>query len=206
VTLPQPPLLLITDRQQARGPLNGILDAAFAAGCRWASLREKDLPAHIQVTLARRLKLIAQHYGARLTLHGDPALAEAAGLDGVHLPAGGDVAAARRLLGPDVLIGMSVHRVDELTQLDAAMLDYVIAGPAFATLSKPGYGPFLGPEGVTAMTRATSLPVIPVGGIEADNIGALVAAGAAGVAVMGGVMRAAHPEEQTRHLLAALSS
>ena len=81
-------LLLVTDRKQAAGPLAGILDDAFAAGCRWASLREKDLPAEEQVQLARDLLALARRFGARLTLHGDPNLAFAAGVDGVHLPAG----------------------------------------------------------------------------------------------------------------------
>lgn len=205
MSLPRPPLLLITDRQQAKGPLISVLEAAFAAGCRWASLREKDLAPHLQVTLARRLSPLARRYGARLTLHGDPALARAAGLDGAHLPAGADVAAARRLLGPQALVGISVHRAEEAGRLDPGLLDYVIAGPAFATLSKPGYGPVLGPTGLAAIARATPLPVVAVGGIEADNAGDLIAAGAAGLAVMGGIMRAVHPGKETRCLLAALA-
>ena len=96
-------LLLVTDRRQAAAPLSDMLGAAFAAGCRWASLREKDLPAEEQVQLARELLPLARRFGARLTLHGDPNLALAAGVDGVHLPAGGDVAAARAALGPDAL-------------------------------------------------------------------------------------------------------
>ena len=116
-------LLLVTDRKQAARSLAGILGDAFAAGCRWASLREKDLPAEEQVQLARDLLALARRFGARLTLHGDPNLAFAAGVDGVHLPAGGDVAAARAALGPDALIGISIHSVAEARVMDRT-IDY----------------------------------------------------------------------------------
>jgi thiamine-phosphate pyrophosphorylase len=101
------------------------------------------------------------------------------------------------------LVGLSVHAGDEVAALDAAPLDYLVAGPAFATESKPGYGPFLGPAGVQALARATRHPVVAIGGIDAGNAPDLLNAGAAGVAVMGGVMRAADPGDAVRALLAA---
>ena len=78
MSLPDPPLLVITDREQAAKPLPDMLDAVFAAGCRWASLREKDLPAAAQIALAKILLPVARIWQARLTLHGDPAIAKAA--------------------------------------------------------------------------------------------------------------------------------
>jgi thiamine-phosphate pyrophosphorylase len=201
--LPQPPLLLVTDRTQARTPLTGIAAAAFSAGCRWLSIREKDLPPAEQLALAKELLPVARRFGARLTLHGHPSLAREAGLDGVHLPAGGDVHAARRLLGEGALIGISVHAPGETRALQT---DYVIAGPAFVTASKPGYGPALGAAGVAAIVAATPVPVVALGGIEADLIPGLLAAGVAGIAVMGLVMRAANPGEVTARLLKALSA
>ena len=83
--LPNPPLLLVTDRTQARLPLEEIVERACAGGCRWVSLREKDLPAAAQVPLARKLKPIARRFGARLTLHGDAALAMELGCGAVLL-------------------------------------------------------------------------------------------------------------------------
>ena len=204
MTLPDPPLLLVTDRRQALGSLADVLAAAFAGGCRWASLREKDLPADEQVLLLQSLLPLARAAGARLTLHGDAVLAQAAGADGVHLGAGGDVAAARALLGPHALVGLSVHAGDDLAALDAGALDYIVAGPAYPTESKPGYGPFLGPEGIAALVRATSVPVIAIGGIDGANARALCEAGAAGIAVMGGVMRASDPAAEVRQLIAAV--
>jgi thiamine-phosphate pyrophosphorylase len=206
VNLPDPPLLLVTDRRQARLPLKDVVERACAAGCRWVSLREKDLPADAQVALARILMPIAQRFGARLTLHGDAALARAAGLDGVHLSAHGDGAAARVTLGPHALVGISIHSFAEAMTIDAAVIDYAVAGPAYLTASKPGYGPALGPDGLATICRATSVPVVAIGGIEADNVSAIIAAGAAGVAVMGSVMRSAEPCKAIDALLAALVS
>jgi thiamine-phosphate pyrophosphorylase len=203
--LPSPPLLLVTDRQQARAPLDGIVGAAFAAGCRWASLREKDLPPAEQVALAERLLPVARSWQARLTLHGDPGLAREAGLDGVHLSAGGNPALARQLLGNGALIGISIHTAAEAEILDPAAVDYAIAGPAYATASKPGYGPFLGPSGIRDICRATSVSIIAIGGITADRVAEMQDAGAAGVAVMGGIMRASDPTDEVRRLLAAMT-
>ncbi|WP_029004631.1 thiamine phosphate synthase [Azorhizobium doebereinerae] len=200
--LPSPPLLLITDRTQARGDLGGILAAAFGAGLRWVSVREKDLPEAEQVALVRALLPVAHAYGARLKLHGSAALAAAAGADGVHLPAGADAAAARALLGPAALVGLSIHSEAEAAAAPAGV-SYLIAGPAFLTASKPGYGPALGPEGLARLARATARPLLALGGIDAATLAACRACGIAGAAVMGGIMRAADPAAEARALIAA---
>jgi thiamine-phosphate pyrophosphorylase len=206
VRVPVPRLLLVTDRTQAPLPLEHVVEHACAGGCRWVSLREKDLPADKQIALARSLMPIAQRFGARLTLHGHADLAHAAGLDGVHLPAAGDAAAARAMLGPHALIGISIHSAAEAAALDPAVVDYAVAGPAYLTASKPGYGPALGPDGVAAICRAAQVPVVAIGGIEPENAAAVMATGAAGIAVMGSVMRAPDPGTAIEDLLAALAS
>jgi thiamine-phosphate pyrophosphorylase len=206
VKLPDPALLLITDRRQARTPIADIVEAACAAGCRWFSVREKDLPADEQVALAESLLPITRRFGARLMLHGDAALARAARLDGVHLPAGGDAAHARALLGGERLLGISIHGAAQAARLDPALVDYAIAGPAYETESKPGYGPALGAQGIAAIAAAAGVPMLAIGGIDADKISGLVRAGAAGVAVMGAVMRARAPGEEIKRLLAALAA
>lgn len=204
--LPVPPLLLATDRSQARLSLEDIVARACAGGCRWVSLREKDLPADEQITLARTLAPIAQRYGARLTLHGEPDLARAADLRGVHLSARGDAAAARAMVGPQALVGISVHSAAEAAALDPRVIDYAIAGPAYLTASKPGYGPALGADGLAAICHAAPVPVVAIGGIEAENIGDVIKTGVAGVAVMGSVMRSAEPDKTIKDLLAALAT
>ena len=205
VQLPDPPLLLVTDRRQARRPLPEIVRSALAAGCRWVSLREKDLPRDEQILLARSLARTAHACGARLTLHGEPALAKAAGVDGVHLPSGSDTAAARRLLGPGKLVGVSIHTVTEAEAIAPAFVDYAVAGPAFETASKPGYGPEIGGKVLFEMARTARVPVLAIGGINAARLGELIAAGAAGVAVMGSIMRAVDPAQQIRVLIATLN-
>jgi thiamine-phosphate pyrophosphorylase len=204
VRIPVPPLLLVTDRSQARLPLEDVIERACAGGCRWVSVREKDLPADEQIALARSLAPIAQRYGARLTLHGDADVARTAGVDGVHLSAAGDAAAARAILGPHALVGISVHSAAEAAALDPRNVDYAIAGPAYLTASKPGYGPALGPDGLAAICRVAPVPIIAIGGIATDNASIVMPAGVAGVAVMGSVMRSAEPDKTIKDLLDAL--
>src|SRR5260370_20452924 len=107
--LPDPGLLPVTGRHQARLRLADIVRAALSAGCRWVSVREKDLSDEDQIALALTLLPIARRHGACLTLHGDAALAKACGSDGVHLSAGRDPAASPTPLGPGQLIRASVH-------------------------------------------------------------------------------------------------
>lgn len=202
--LPDPPLLLVTDRRQARHPLADIVAAALTGGCRWISLREKDLPEDEQVPLARTLCRLAHKSSARVMLHGEASLAKLAGADGVHLPSGSDPATARALLGPEKLVGVSIHTVSEAASIDPAMVDYALAGPAFETPSKPGYGPEIGRKGLFEIARAAGVPVLAIGGINTARVAEVIAAGCAGVAVMGGVMRAADPQHEVGALIATL--
>ena len=200
--LPDPPLLLITDRRQTLLPLADVVRAALATGCRWVSVREKDLSEVDQVALARVLLSIARRHGACLTLHGDAALAKASGADGVHLPAGSDPIASRAMLGPAKLIGLSLHTVTEAAAIDPNVVDYAIVGPIFETPSKPGYGPGIGRKGLVEIARAASVPVLAIGGLNATRAAEVLAAGPVGIAVMGGVMRAADPGQEVKALLA----
>jgi thiamine-phosphate pyrophosphorylase len=174
----------------------------IAAGCRWVSVREKDLSEDNQVALVQALLPIAWRDGARVSLHGDPALAKAANADGVHLSARNDPIAARELLGANKLIGVSIHTVTEAEAIDPGAVDYAIAGPAFETASKPGYGPEVGRKGLAEIAAAAHVPVLAIGGINAMRAAEVLAAGPAGVAVMGGVMRAVDPRQEMKALLA----
>ena len=84
------------------------------------------------------------------------------------------------------------------------VVDYALAGPAFETASKPGYGPEIGRKALAEIARVARVPVLAIGGINAARVGEVIAAGAAGVAVMGGVMRAADPAQEVRALIATL--
>jgi thiamine-phosphate pyrophosphorylase len=204
VTLPDPPLLVVTDRRQARRPLAEVVGRALVAGCRWVSLREKDLPDDEQVPLARSLLPLFRRHDACLMVHGEAALAKLTGADGVHLPSGSDPIAARALIGRDKLLGISIHTVTEAEAVDPAVVDYVLAGPAFETVSKPGYGPEIGRKGLFEMARAARVPLLAIGGINTVRVAEVIAAGCAGVAVMGGVMRATDPGLEVGALVATL--
>ncbi len=202
--LPSPPLLVITDRLQARSPLEEIAEAAFAAGCRWLSLREKDVSAAERLRLLARLAGIGSRYNAVVGVHDDLAAASAVSGAALHLPADGDPAAARRALGPDRLIGLSAHGGDALAGPAVAGADYMTLSPMRPTGSKPGYGPALGATGVANAVARAALPVVALGGIVPVDIPAYLRAGAAGVAVMGGVMGAEHVGAAIRALLGQL--
>jgi thiamine-phosphate pyrophosphorylase len=181
--LPDPPLLLITDRHQAGGDLVTVVAACVAAGCRWVSLREKDLPRDHQSALLMRLRPVLAQVGGVLTVHGDMALGSLC--NGVHLPDGGDIVTARTLLGPHALIGASCHDRDGVAAAARNGADYATLSPIFMTPSKPGYGPALGPTVLSGLP----LPTLALGGVDGGNAGACIGAGAAGVAVMGTIMR-----------------
>lgn len=199
--LPRPPLLLITDRVQAKSGLVDVVGQACAAGCRWVSLREKDLSAVEQQELFAQLRAATRPFDVTLTLHGEPGLALAAGADGVHLPDGHDACAARALLGAFALVGLSVHRVADAAAVPAGAVDYITASPVFLTASKPGHGPALGRAGLERFVVASPVPVIALGGITQDTVTVCAEAGAAGVAIMGDVMRASMPQAQVTGLL-----
>lgn len=203
--IPTPPLLVISDRSQARLPLGEIAAAAFAGGCRWFSLREKDLPVAERRALLAELVALGREWGATVTVHDDIEAAVATGADGVHLPGGSDSGAARLLL-LGKLIGASAHSATEAASLIAAGADYVTMSPVFLTDSKPGYGPAIGLDGLAAAVAAAKGPVIALAGITPASAAACLKVGAAGIAVMGEVMRAADPEATVRALVAALAA
>jgi thiamine-phosphate pyrophosphorylase len=203
--LPSPPVLVISDRSQATRPLVEMAEAAFRGGCRWFSLREKDLPADERRELLRVLVVLGHTYGATVIVHDDIAAAVATGAGGVHLPGGGDPKAARLLL-PSGLIGVSAHSPLEAAAQLAAGADYATLSPIFLTRSKPGYGPAIGLDALEEAARLAPGPVVALGGIDESNLAACLASGARGIAVMGEIMRAADPEAATRSLLDACHS
>jgi thiamine-phosphate pyrophosphorylase len=193
VKLPDPPILVITDRRQARRPLEDIAAAIFAAGGRWLSLREKDLDAAERTALLARLVALGRAHDAVVTVHEDVSAALASGAAGVHLPAGVLPLGARRALGAAALIGASAHDAAALPVLAAEGADYATLSPIFPSASKPGYGPALGLDRLARAAAAAPLALVALGGIDGRNAASCVAAGAAGIAVMGGIMAAGDP-------------
>jgi thiamine-phosphate pyrophosphorylase len=204
VRLPVPPLLVISDRHQARRPLDEVAEAIFAGGCRWLSLREKDLPAAERRALLNALVLIGRRWKATVTVHEDVEAAVMAGAGGVHLPSAGHPEAARARL-PAGLIGASAHSAAEASALLHSGADYVTISPVFITASKPGYGPAIGLDGLAEIGAQVPGPIIALGGIDAVNARPCLSAGASGIAVMGEVMRATDPRAVVETMLTALS-
>lgn len=202
--LPDPPLLVITDRRQAHAPLEAVTAAVFAAGGRWLLLREKDLAPLERIALLQRLSVLGRAYGAMVTVSADLAAAQVAGV-GVHLPAGADPVAARRQLGSATLIGCSAHNLIEALRAEDGGADYVTLSPLFESASKPGYGPALGLEGLRRVAQEIAVPVIALGGIGPGDARRCLRAGAAGVAVMGGIMRAKDPGAALHAYLATIT-
>jgi thiamine-phosphate pyrophosphorylase len=195
------PLLVITDRHQARHAIETIAEAVAQAGGRWLLLRDKDLEPAERRGLARRLCDVARRHGMHLSVGRDVDLAADCGAS-VHLQSAAAVGAARQRLGPGALIGVSAHGRGDVEAAAAAGADYVTLSPIFLTASKPGYGPALG---VAAIREAAKLriAIVALGGVTADCVRPCLDSGSAGVAVMGEIMRSDDPGRSVGGLLAA---
>ena len=193
---------LITDRHQvpAGRTLLETVEAALQGGVRAVQLREKDLPAAELLPLATELRVLTRRFAARLLINDRIDVALAVAADGVHL--GGHslpAAVARRLLGPQRLIGVSTHRPAEIAAAAAAGANFVTFGPVFATPSKRTYGQPLGLEALRLACQNSPLPVFALGGIKPCHLGDLRAAGVAGVAVISALIATPDPFSSARH-------
>jgi thiamine-phosphate diphosphorylase len=174
--------VLLTDRRQARRPLVEVVEAAACGGVRRVVLREKDMDPGERAALAAALRAVLADAGGQLIVAG----ADPLGGGAVHLAAAGPYPP------PDLpLVGRSCHDEAELSRLSTE--HYAMVSPVFPTPSKPGYGPPLGLDGLARLAARSPVPVLALGGITPDNAAGCLAAGAAGVAVMGAVMRADDP-------------
>ena len=172
-----PRLFVVTDRTQAAGPLADVVAAAVAAGARAILLRDRDLPDDERAALAAELRAVLDPVGGLLVTAGP------AGSDAAHLAAADPFPDPR-----PALVGRSCHSAAELAQARAEGCDWAFLSPVFPTASKPGYGPALGVEGF-ARLLPLGPPAYALGGVGPGDVPALLAAGAAGIAVMGPVMR-----------------
>ena len=202
------PLYVILDREAARGrDLLRLLDAVLAGGCRMVQLREKHMPPAELYPLAGALSERCRRAAAVFIINDRADLALALGADGLHvgqddLPA----AAARRLLPPGTILGVSIHDPRQARQALADGADYIAVGSIFPTDTKAGFQ-LVGPD-LLRMLRRDEIPVplVGIGGITADNVDQVIAAGADGVAVISAVCAAADPEEATRRLTERLEA
>ena len=181
------------------------LEQAIRGGVDIVQLRMKEAADDDVLAVARRYAEICRAHGVMFILNDRPDLVAAAGADGVHV--GQDdlpVAEARRLVGPDRLVGLSTHSPD---QIDAAarhhQIDYIGVGPVHATPTKPGR-PAVGLDLVRYATAHAATPFFAIGGIDEDNIATVRAAGARRVAVVRALTQADDPQAAARTLRAAV--
>jgi thiamine-phosphate pyrophosphorylase len=182
--------MLVTDRHRCGPhPLIEAIDLAVAAGVDALQLREKDLEAGELYELALVCRRITAGRCA-FVVNGRVDVALATGADGVHLPERGlPIEAVHRIAPAGFLVGRSVHSVSGALEAETQGAGYVQLGTIFDTDSKPGLES-AGVELVRKTANAIHIPCLAVGGIDAQNAGTVLAAGAQGVAVVSAILGA----------------
>ncbi len=183
-----------------------VLAAALRGGVDALQVREKSAAAVEVWQLTLAAARLARRHGALVLVNDRVDVAVATAAHGVHLAARSlPPEVARSLLRPGQLVGCSVHSVEEAVAAARAGADYVTFGHVYDTSSKPG----LPPRGVSELARvveAVPIPVLAIGGINADNVARVLATGCAGIAVISAIQGEAEPEEAARRLRAALDA
>ncbi len=172
-------------------PLVEVLTVAAEAGAPLFQYRNKAASMKEAYGEALALRQAAAKAGVLFIVNDRCDLALAVDADGVHLGQGDlPLDLARRVMGPDKLIGISTHNLDQVRDATAGKPDYLGFGPIFTPGSKQDHDPVVGLEGLRAMRRLTSLPVFAIGGIQIDQAGEVMRAGANGVAVISAILKA----------------
>ena len=224
-------LYVITDRHRcAPTGLLTVISELLDAGVRAIQLREKDLDAPALYQLAKPIAERCRRYDAALFINGNVKVALDVGAAGVHLPAyaiarlksaptegdgrvrvksaategNGPVGALCKRASETLQIGCSIHNFDEAKKREAEGADFITYSPIYLTVSKPGYGPAVGVANLARLAKQVKLPIFALGGITPARVAACMAAGAAGIAVMSGVMSPTGAGEQAKRYLDAL--
>lgn len=197
-----PSLLVLTDRRVSAAAgrcLTATVEAALDGGAPAVLLREKDLSPARRLAVGESVAAVVRAAGALLLVASDLDLARHLDADGVHLAAGDPGPT-----GPagSRLVGRSCHDALDVGGAVAEGMDHVTVSPVHPTTSKPGYGPPLGTAGLSTLVAvAAPTPVYALGGVTPAATPACLAAGASGIAVMGGVMGAPDPARTVASLL-----
>ncbi|MDQ7029287.1 MAG: thiamine phosphate synthase [Ardenticatenia bacterium] len=184
----------------------GVVRAALRGGATVVQLREKKTSTQRLIELGQALLQVTRPAGVPLIVNDRVDVALAVNADGVHvgqedMPA----ALARRLIGPDKILGVSAETVEQALMAQRDGADYLGVGDVYGTTTKPDAGPPIGLEGLRRVAQAVHIPVVGIGGITPDNAADVVAHGAEGVAVISAVFGAPDPEEAVRRLREAVA-
>lgn len=199
-------LYLILDPSVSRDrPLSQSLTQSARAGMRMIQYRSKTASMKEAYTEALPLRKLAAELGVLFIVNDRCDLALAVDADGVHLGQGDlPLDLARKVMGPEKLIGISTHNPDQVREASAGKPDYLGFGPIFKPGSKQDHDPMVGIEGLRAIRMLTSLPVFAIGGITAENVGEVMKAGATGVAVISAILKAPDINQAVSDFLAQM--
>ncbi|HEY7269374.1 MAG TPA: thiamine phosphate synthase [Dehalococcoidia bacterium] len=200
----RPPVLCFIVSPETTKDIEATVASAVAGGVTMVQLRDKNIAGGQLLETARKLKTITR--GKALLIINDRVDVAVAGeADGAELPEDGiPTLAARTLIGKYAVLGRSVHSVEGAVQAGREGAEFVIAGTIYKSPSKPD-AKAAGPSLISDITGATNLPVLAIGGVTAKNVGDVIKAGAAGVAVISAIAGAEDPRAAAEELSKALS-
>ena len=179
--------------------------AAVAGGATMVQLRDKHADTERMIATGRALKAALAGTEVPLIVNDDVEAAIAIGADGVHVGQNDlDAAAVRARVGPAMILGLSIGTVALAQTVDPDIIDYVGVGPVFPTATKPGHPPAIGYGGLAAVTAASPVPVVAIGGLKARHVGETLATGAAGLAVVSAICGTPDPKAAAAALLYAI--
>jgi thiamine-phosphate diphosphorylase len=181
-----------------------ILNAAMAAGAWIVELRDREQPKNVIERSGRTFRRLANTYGALFIVNDDPYLARELGADGVHLGQDDmDPVEARRIMGADAIIGLSSHSREQIEAASSAPVDYISVGPIWETPTKEGR-PATGLELIRTAAEIAQKPWFAIGGIDPDNVGQVVEAGAKRICVVRAIRDASDPRAAATALFDAV--
>ena len=199
-------LYLVTDRTQTRGrDLLWVLQQALEGGVNAVQLREKDLGGKNLYDLAEKVRRLCESYRASLFINDRIDVALAVNAAGVQLGKTSlPIEAARTLLGPEKLIGASIHSLEELTDAKGGGADFVLFGPVYFTPSKASFGAPQGLAALRSIVENSALPVYAIGGITGENANAVKEVGVRGIALIAAIIGAERPKETAEAIVQLL--
>ena len=201
-------LYLVTDRDLSLGrSLEDVVSEAVAGGVTIVQLREKDASTGEFVELAFRLKDILRPYNVPLIINDRVDVALAVDAEGLHIGQSDmPYEIARKLLGPNKIIGLSVECMDDILEANKLDVDYVGISPVYGTPTKTDTAEPFGLEGLRKAVEISAHPTVAIGGMNASTIADVMVAGTDGVAVVSAICSAESPRLAARELSGIIST